>query len=114
MIILILGVLVSVILTSSVKYSSGTPGGKTGSPFDNTTCSQCHSGSSNISVENWITFDIPSDGYTVGDTFNFEVTMIDGDASVFGFEITAENNGLYIFKITNQKFFRSEKLIVNS
>ncbi len=94
LILMVLGFLVSVILISSVKYSSGTPGGKTGSPLDGATCSQCHSGSSDIAVEGWITSDIPAEGYTIGDTFNFEVTMTDSEASLFGFEITAENEGL--------------------
>ena len=85
LIVTLLGFIVSVTFISSVKYSSGTPGGKTGSPLDGATCSQCHSGSSDIAVEGWITSDIPPAGYTVGDTFNFEVTMTDSEAALFGF-----------------------------
>jgi hypothetical protein len=69
---------------------SGSPGGKSGSPGDsNATCTQCHSGTSNSSL-GWITSDIPSNGYTPGETYTITATGTHNGVVKFGFELTAE------------------------
>ncbi len=73
------------------SYSSGSPGGKTGSTGDGgTTCTQCHAGTS-IPQSNWITTDIPVDGYTAGETYTVTVTGTHTGVVKMGFEVTAEN-----------------------
>ncbi|PLX03865.1 MAG: hypothetical protein C0595_05490 [Marinilabiliales bacterium] len=73
------------------SYSTGSPGGKTGSTGDGgTTCTQCHSGTS-IPQSNWITTDIPVDGYTAGETYTVTVTGTHTGVVKMGFEVTAEN-----------------------
>lgn len=73
------------------SYSTGSPGGKTGSTGDGgTTCTQCHSGTS-IPQANWITTDIPVDGYTAGETYTVTVTGTHTGVVKMGFEVTAEN-----------------------
>ena len=72
-------------------YSSGSPGGKTGSPGDNgTTCTQCHSGTT-MNPSNWITTNIPGDGWLPGETYSISATGTHTGVSLFGFELTAEN-----------------------
>jgi hypothetical protein len=69
---------------------SGSPGGKSGSPGDsNATCTQCHSGAANSSL-GWITSDIPSNGYTPGETYTITATGTHNGVVKFGFELTAE------------------------
>ncbi len=71
--------------------SSGSPGGKTGSPGDaGSSCTQCHSGTPN-QVDGWITTTIPQEGYNPGQTY--DVTLIGTHTGVvkFGFELTAED-----------------------
>lgn len=71
--------------------SSGSPGGKTGSPGDgNANCTQCHSGTPN-QVAGWITSNIPAEGYIPGQTY--DITAIGTHTGVvkFGFELTAED-----------------------
>lgn len=73
------------------SYSSGSPGGKTGSTGDGgATCTQCHSGTS-IPQANWITTDIPVDGYSAGETYTVTVTGTHSGVVKMGFEVTAEN-----------------------
>lgn len=74
------------------SYSSGSPGGKTGSTGDGgTTCTQCHTGTA-IPESNWITTDIPGVGYTAGETYTITVTGTHVGVVKMGFEVTAENN----------------------
>lgn len=73
-----------------LSYSSGTPGGKTGSTLDVNTCTQCHSGTA-ISQENWITSNIPASGYVPGETYTITATGTHSGAAKFGFEITSED-----------------------
>ena len=73
-------------------YHTGSPGGKTGSPGDNgAMCNDCHTGTP-IHEENWITTDIPIDGYVPGQTYTVTATATDETAALFGFEITAEDS----------------------
>ncbi len=88
--------LLSILIVPSVlvlySYSSGSPGGKTGSSGDNgITCTQCHSGTA-IAEANWITSNIPADGYTAGETYTITVTGTHNGVVKMGFELTAENS----------------------
>ncbi len=86
------GILLAVSATTLLSYSSGTPGGRTGSPGDlGNTCVGCHTGTEVTSQDNWITSNIPAEGYTPGDTYTFTATGTHSGAAKFGFEITSEN-----------------------
>lgn len=75
-----------------MSNSSGSPGGKTGSPGDGgNTCTQCHTGTANT-VDNWITTNIPAGGYVAGETYTITATGTHSGVSKFGFELTVENN----------------------
>lgn len=74
-------------------FSSGSPGGRSGSPGDGQTCRTCHSGSAPISIEQAISTDIPGAGYVPGETYNITAKIDDAGTNMFGFEITAEDNG---------------------
>lgn len=74
-------------------YSSGSPGGRTGSPGDGgNTCAECHSGNSVINQEGWITSDIPAEGYTPGISYTITLTGNHEFVQKFGFEMTAESD----------------------
>lgn len=79
------------LLNSNLDSSGGSPGGKTGSPADGATCTQCHSGTANA-VEGWITSDIPATGYMLGETYTITATGSHEAVVKFGFEVTAEDN----------------------
>lgn len=71
--------------------SSGSPGGKTGSPGDNgVSCTQCHTGTPQNASE-WITTDIPVNGYIGGETYVITATGTHAGVGKFGFELTAED-----------------------
>lgn len=70
--------------------SSGSPGGKSGSPGDaNKNCTECHSGTAN-SASGWISTNIPIQGYTPGQTYVITATGTHSGVVKFGFELTAE------------------------
>jgi hypothetical protein len=70
--------------------SSGSPGGKSGSPGDNgTTCTECHAGTA-TSIAGWVTSTIPAQGYTPGETYTMTVNGTLAGAGKYGFELTAE------------------------
>ena len=81
--------------SSTNSNTTGSPGGKTGSPVDGQTCTQCHVG--NVQSNNniaWITTNIPNSGYSIGNTYTITIHA-DGDAAgttKYGFELTAESN----------------------
>lgn len=79
-------------LASWILSPGGSPGGKTGSPGDGgTTCTQCHSGSTQPAA-GWITSNIPPSGYVPGQTYTITATGTHIGVQRFGFEITAEDN----------------------
>lgn len=80
-----------ILLTSNMDFSGGSPGGKTGSPADGATCTQCHAGTASP-VEAWITSDIPATGYMLGETYTITATGTHSGVNKFGFEVTAEDN----------------------
>ncbi|HSG68576.1 MAG TPA: choice-of-anchor V domain-containing protein [Bacteroidales bacterium] len=74
-----------------MSYSTGSPGGKSGSPGDaGATCTQCHIGTPNP-VSDWISTDIPMTGYIPGNTYTLTLTGTHSGVGKFGFEVTAEN-----------------------
>ena len=106
-------VILSICLTSlaillypdkSNSNTSGSIGGKTGSPNDMASCTQCHyAASGNEAV---ITTNIPDEGYTAGETYTITATINQPGINKFGFEITAEetnfvSNKVGTFIITN-------------
>ncbi len=70
--------------------STGSIGGKTGSPGDGATCVECHIGSPNP-ITGWISSNIPTEGYTPGQTYQITATGTHNGVVRFGFELTAEN-----------------------
>lgn len=77
--------------------SSGSPLANTGSPGDgaNNTCAKagCHFGTVN-SFPGSVTIDvsdIPSSGYSPGQTYSISVTVAEAGRSTFGFQLTAED-----------------------
>ena len=75
---------------SSTSTSTGSPGGKTGSPTDGVNCTQCHNAGSGSGAT--ITSNIPSTGYVPGTTYTITATVAQTGINKFGFEITAEKN----------------------
>ena len=72
---------------------TGSPGGKTGSPMDNSDCTSCHSVLNTSLTTTNITSNIPSTGYIPGNTYNITVVLnpvVGLDPA--GFEITCEEN----------------------
>ena len=72
-------------------YSKGSPGGKTNSPLDNANCTQCHTSFDAETVDDWITSDIPEEGFTQGETYEITVSGFHEGVSMMGFEVTAES-----------------------
>jgi hypothetical protein len=82
-----------VLLTSEIEYSTGSPGGKSGSPGDGgATCTDCHGGTATFQ-EGWITANIPAEGYIPGETYTITATGTHEGVGKFGFEVTSENDG---------------------
>ena len=90
---LLLGIPILALFLSSL--SEGPAAGLTGSPGDNyNTCIACHTSASSytaFSLNANITTNIPSEGYSLGQTYNITVTHTTNGATEHGFEITAEN-----------------------
>ncbi len=78
--------------TTSNSNSTGSPGGKTGSPNDNANCMGCHA-DAQTGQGATITTDIPLTGYEPGNTYNITVVsnpVVGSDPA--GFEVTCEEN----------------------
>ena len=71
---------------------TGSPGGKTDSPSDIANCTQCHNGSINTGSASLLSIasDIPTHGYTPGQTYSIVVQISETSINRFGFEITCE------------------------
>jgi len=79
--------------TISNSNSTGSPGGKTGSPTDAGNCKGCHTDAQTGQGAE-ITTDIPSTGYTPGNTYTI-TAMLNlgvGSGDPKGFEVTCEEN----------------------
>ena len=90
--IFILGSIIAIAILfypqSTIGKLTGSPGGKTGSPMDNSDCTSCHSPSAPATVSTThITSNIPSNGYTPGNTYTITTS-----SWADGFEITCEEN----------------------
>lgn len=77
--------------TSNVVWSNdaSAPPKHTGSPGDAANCTACHNGTP-TTVTGWITSDIPSVGYTPGNTYSITATATDASTNKFGFEISPQ------------------------
>ena len=87
--------IVLVLLTSQFKssgpaFQSGAPAGRTGSPGDGATCTQCHSGGV-TTLFNTITTDIPASGYIPGATYNVTASISHGTFNKFGFQVSPQS-----------------------
>jgi hypothetical protein len=82
------------ILTSEMMFPSGSPGGKSGSPGDNgANCTDCHSGTT-ANQEGWIISPLMQVmGYSPNETYSIILAGYDESAQLYGFEITAEDDG---------------------
>ncbi|MBU2649428.1 MAG: T9SS type A sorting domain-containing protein [Bacteroidetes bacterium] len=100
--------------------SSGSPGGKTGSPGDaGANCTQCHSGTPNV-VSGWISTNIPPEGYIAGQTYNISAIGNHPGVVKFGFELTAEDalgsktGSLLVTDPLQTKFTNNQKAITHT
>ena len=89
----------------ALSNQNGSPGGKTGSPADIQTCTQCHSGTINTGMgQVEIITNIPPTGYSPGEIYEITININDPGFIKFGFELTAEDsfsNKVGSFLITN-------------
>lgn len=84
-------------------YNSGSPGGRTGSPTDASTCgvAGCH-GTQTPAPVDMISSDIPSGGYVPGASYEISVSPTKEGISKFGFEMVAEDdNGTKVGTFTD-------------
>lgn len=89
---LILFVFAVPVVLTLLANSNGSPGGRSGSPGDNSnTCTGCHSGTA-TSKFGWIATNIPVGGYTPGQTYTITATGTHTGVVKFGFELTVEDN----------------------
>lgn len=85
----------STIETGYTHASGGsTIAGNSGSPYDGSNCTGCHTGRPTQAPSSWITSNIPVNGYTPGATYTITCKAVDktsGHNSNFGFEFTPQN-----------------------
>ena len=89
---------------TSNSNASGSPGGKTGSPTDGSSCTGCHY--AGVGTEATITTNIPSSGYIPNQVYTVTANINQSGINKFGFEITAEEANFGsaktgIFLVTN-------------
>ena len=77
--------------TTSNSNSAGSVGGKTGSPTDGSSCTQCHYAGQGSGAT--ITTNIPANGYVPNQVYTITAN-IQGSDDQYGFEITAEEASL--------------------
>ncbi len=85
--------LVSTLFTPAVPVhssTSGAPAGKTGSPGDVQSCTQCHSGTATLQ-HNLISTDIPPTGYAPNYTYHVTATVAYQGRVKFGFQVSPQN-----------------------
>ena len=90
-----LTVKLALILCAAIVFmanSSGSPGGRTGSPWDGQTCATngCH-GLQQAQKMDIISSDIPLAGYMPDSVYTITVTMAKTGISKFGFEMTVQD-----------------------
>ena len=98
---------------TTIGKLTGSPGGETGSPMDNSDCTSCHSVLGTQVTTTNITSNIPATGYVPGNIYTITANLPPA-LSANGFEITCEENTnntkTGVFFITNA----SETQLVNS
>lgn len=85
-----------IVLSSFIQspmYNDGSPAGYTDSPYDGKDCSVsgCHNTTS-TPVSNYITTNIPSQGYTPGQTYQITVTVPGNSGWQKGFEVSPQDS----------------------
>ena len=89
--IFILGSIIAIAILfypqSTIGKLTGSPGGKTGSPMDNSDCTSCHNVAGTTVSTTDIISNIPSTGYIPGNTYTITTS-----SWADGFEITCEEN----------------------
>lgn len=74
-----------------IMKKDGAAPGYTGSPGDSfKNCTACHGGFA-VEVEDWISSDIPAEGYVPGMTYTITATNKESGATRFGFEISPQD-----------------------
>ncbi|MDC0204593.1 T9SS type A sorting domain-containing protein [Flavobacteriales bacterium] len=76
--------------TTSNSNATGSPGGKTGSPTDGASCTDCHY--AGVGTGATITTNIPSSGYVPNQVYTITANINQSGINKFGFEITAEES----------------------
>ena len=116
--IFILGAIIAMAILfypqSTIGKLTGSPGGKTGSPMDNSDCTSCHNVLGTTVATTNITSNIPSTGYIPGNIYTITAILNSSTVDERGFEITCEENAnntkTGTFFITNA----SETQLVNN
>ncbi len=85
---IVITLFVASLISISAFYPSGSPGGYTNSPSDAKNCTLCHGGSA-TSVANFISTNIPAEGYTAEQTYDITVSYTGSGHK--GFELTCED-----------------------
>jgi len=79
---------------------TGAPAGYSGSPADGQTCANCHGGTATTAT-NVLTSNVPTAGYTPGQSYTITVT-ITGTSALKGFEVSPQNdNGVILGTIAS-------------
>ena len=73
------------------SFTAGSPGGYSGSPLDGQNCTACHT-TFDADTADWITTNIPEEGYTAGETYTITVNGMGDGVTKMGFEVTAETD----------------------
>ena len=91
-VLLLTSVLTPIGKTTAYAFSTGSPGGRTGSPTDYLSCTQCHTGSPINSGSAIVTISSTalSNGYVPGQTYTIDVDVTNTSSNKIGFEVTAE------------------------
>jgi len=103
-----------------MSNSTGSIGGKTGSIGDSgTTCTECHGGSAEP-MTGWITTNVPTVGYTPGETYLITATGTHSGVVKFGFELTVENSSgdkvgtLQLIEPSRTRFTNSDQAVTHT
>ena len=94
---------------SRLGKKDGAAPGYTGSPGDSLkNCTACHGGNA-FTVDNWISSNIPEEGYVPNKTYTIKAINREHGATRFGFEISPQNNeGALLGKMILTDTFRTK------
>ncbi len=88
---------ITLLIATALVFMSnrgGSPGGRTGSPNDGSSCGTsggCHGSSQGAIVQDFISTDMPSSGYEPGKSHTITLSPALNGRSTWGFEIVAED-----------------------